>query len=116
MTKVEQWPSSPALELEQPLGVSQKHQFILPEISRSQEVESSCLYEFEMQSAILANSLPIKILAADRFTLADLFVSHVLMWAHSKGYTDKRHQNIVDYISRMRKCSHLLKQKILQLH
>tara|TARA_B100000749_G_scaffold280899_1_gene281126 strand:+ start:223419 stop:224045 length:627 start_codon:yes stop_codon:yes gene_type:complete len=101
--KVEQWLFFACAELEQPLWVSSKHQHILPEMYRTQEVESSCKYEFEHQTSVLSHLLADReFLVDDRFTLADLFVSHVLMWARAKGYMDKKNVNITDFMKRMR--------------
>ena len=71
-------------ELEQPLWTIAKHRFALPKEQRVAGIEPTAASEFDAAARLVDGALGDRtFLVADRFTAADIFVTHSLAWAVS---------------------------------
>ena len=82
----DQWLFWIMAELEQPLWFIAKHKSRLPEELRRPDVEPACMHEFQGHLGVLRDALEGREhLVGERFTVADAFAAHTLMWARSWG-------------------------------
>ncbi|MGO2006439.1 glutathione S-transferase family protein [Vreelandella alkaliphila] len=82
--QVDQWLSFIVTEIEQPLWLQAKHKFALPQDKRVPSVLPTAAWEF--QRALLALERRYQgqeTLVGEKFTLADIFLTHTLTWAAS---------------------------------
>jgi glutathione S-transferase len=71
-------------ELEQPLWTIAKHRFALPKEHRVDGIEPTAAWEFGVATRIVDRALGERsFLVGDRFTAADIFVTHGLAWGVS---------------------------------
>ncbi|MDJ0653094.1 MAG: glutathione S-transferase family protein [Xanthomonadales bacterium] len=97
----DQWVFFALTELEQPLWTAGKHRFALPKEHRIPEIESTAHYEFEKAAALLSQGMGGReFMVADRFTVADIFITHTLNWAVSFKFSID-HPHLQDYLERM---------------
>jgi len=79
-----QWLMFGLTEMEPPLWAIAKHRFVLPASRRVPEIEDTCRWEFASACSLLAKHLgPHEFVAGDRFSIADIVVTHCLAWAQS---------------------------------
>ena len=82
--QVDQWLSFILTEIEQPLWLQAKHKFALPQERRVPAVLPTAAWEFQRALQALERRYHgQETLVGDTFTLADLFLTHTLMWAAS---------------------------------
>lgn len=71
-------------DLEQPLWTIAKHRFALPKEHRVAGVEPTAAWEFDVAARLVDGALGNRaFLVGDRFTAADIFVTHALAWGVS---------------------------------
>ncbi|MBL8541651.1 MAG: glutathione S-transferase C-terminal domain-containing protein [Betaproteobacteria bacterium] len=79
-----QWLAFAISELEQPLRTLAKHRFALPQELRVPAVEEAAKWEFGRACRVLEKGLGDNaFILGDRFTAADIMLSHILAWATS---------------------------------
>jgi glutathione S-transferase len=79
-----QWLFFILTELDQPLWNKAKHRFALPRERRVPEAIPTFEWEFYQALRVLdAHLAEREFMVADRFTVADIFATHVLVWALS---------------------------------
>lgn len=76
------WLSYAVTDLEQPLWTMLKHMMLLPEAQRVAAIVPVARAEFELAYQALPKTASP---TGESFTLADVFVSHVLSWAKGLG-------------------------------
>jgi glutathione S-transferase len=77
-----QWVSFIICELEQALWSMGKHRFALPEEHRLAEMLPVAKFEFDKAAALAENLVPESgYLLGEQFTIADILLTHTLMWA-----------------------------------
>lgn len=94
--KINEWLSFSLTDLESPVWYLLKHKFLLPEASRSAAVADVAFRDAELALAVLKTA-PARIVDK-HFTLADIFLSHTLMWAQLCGLPLDNELN--DYVAR----------------
>ncbi|MBW8190507.1 glutathione S-transferase family protein [Neiella marina] len=77
------WVQLVTSELEQPLWTMGKHRFALPEEQRIPQMLETATWEFEKICAELEPQLPDSDSLFERFTVADILLTHTLNWAVS---------------------------------
>ncbi|GKX59585.1 glutathione S-transferase family protein [Leminorella grimontii] len=93
--EVDMWLSYAVTDLEQPLWTMLKHGMLLPEAQRVPAIAPVARREFELAYQALPNTQSP---TGESFTLADIFISHVLSWAKGLGITlSEPHE---EYVSR----------------
>lgn len=81
-----QWLAFAIGELERPLSTIAKHRFALPQRLRVPAVEEAAMWEFGRACRVLEKGLDDNpFILGDRFTAADIMLSHILAWATSSG-------------------------------
>jgi glutathione S-transferase len=87
-------------ELEQPLWSMGKHRFALPKDHRVPAMLETARFEWSRAAPVLASALTGReFLVGDRFTLADIFAAHTLLWA--RGFSvDFGSPVLEDYLDR----------------
>jgi len=88
-------------ELDAVLWTAARHTFVLPEDQRLPEIKPSLKWEFERNSARLADLLDGPYLAGDKMTIADIVATHCLNWAHSAKFAIED-DRLVAYARNMR--------------
>lgn len=79
-----QWMAFAIAELEQPLWTIAKHRFALPQELRVPKVEEAARWDFGRACRFLDKGLGGReYIVGDRFTAADILLSHTLAWADS---------------------------------
>ncbi len=79
-----QWLAFAISELEQPLSTIAKHRFALPQELRVPAVEEAAKWEFGRACRVFEKGLGDNaFILGDRFTAADIMLSHMLAWASS---------------------------------
>ena len=82
-----QWIAFCMTELEPPVWTESKHSFVYRKDRRVEEIKSTCTFEFKRASAHVARALEGReYLVGSTFTIADLLVGQVLMWAKKRGF------------------------------
>lgn len=101
--KILQWLFYGADELEQGLWTAARHKFALAKERRIKEAISWGIHEFEKSLDYLSIMLADKTyLVGDSFSIADIQISQILMWAVSQQKLDLKHDNIRAYHARAR--------------
>lgn len=98
---VDQWVCFALGELEQPLALQAKHTRALPEDKRVPEILGVALWEFQAAIEILLHRFDPTTqewLVGDRFSLADIMISHTLMLADKRGHVMPA--ELMHYLSR----------------
>jgi glutathione S-transferase len=95
-----QWMFWVCTELEQPLWSMGKHRFALPKDHRVPAMLETARFEWSRAAPVLASALTDReCLVGDRFTLADIFAAHTLLWA--RGFSvDFGSPVLDDYLDR----------------
>jgi glutathione S-transferase len=71
-------------ELEQPSWTIAKHRFALPKERRAAAIEPTAAWEFDVAARLVDGALgECAFLVGERFTAADIFVTHSLAWGVS---------------------------------
>ncbi len=98
--KYDQWMFFVQSELEQPLWTRAKHKFALPKEYRMPEINSTAVWEFQQALNIFAAGLgDSEFIVADRFTMADIMLTHTLGWAKVANL-NIGHSNLIEYADR----------------
>ena len=101
--KILQWLFYGADELEQGLWTAARHKFALPKERRIKEAIDWGFYEFEKALDYLSTMLGDKTyLVAESFSIADIQISQILMWAVSQQKLDLKYDNVRAYHKRAR--------------
>ena len=109
----EQWAHFSQTELDAPLWVRAKHQFVYPEEKRVKDIIPITEEEYQNSIQVISHALSHSpYLLGNDFTLADLVVSHPIMWARGLKLEIKD-PIITDYIDRIRSRTAFLKAKEL---
>ena len=96
-----QWCFFALTELEQPLWTLAKHTFALPEKYRVPAIMDTARWEFARAANVLATGLGEReFIVGERFTAADLLLTHTLNWARSRSI-DLGHAMLNAYADRM---------------
>lgn len=81
-----QWLSFITCELEQPLWTLAKHKFALPKSLRQEGMLTVAAWEFDKAAAVAEAWLPDSdFLLGDTLSVADILLTHILMWATKFG-------------------------------
>ena len=88
-------------ELDAVLWMAARHSFVLPEEQRIPEVKQSLKWEFEQNTARLADMLNGPYIAGDKMTIADIVTTHCLNWAHSAKFAVED-ERLIAYTRKMR--------------
>ena len=95
------WVSFAISELEQPLWTIAKHRFVLPEEKRVPAILQTAFWEFSIAASVLAKGLANRHYAAgEKFSVADILLSHTLAWARSTRI-ELGHEILNDYADRI---------------
>ncbi len=88
-------------ELEQPMWAMTKHRFALPEKWRVPAVIDTARWEFSVAAKVLNTGLDGRdFMVGDRFTAADILVTHTLAWARAFE-VPLGHERLEAYADRM---------------
>ncbi|MBC7710134.1 MAG: glutathione S-transferase family protein [Rhizobacter sp.] len=89
-------------EVEAHLWTIAQHRFALPEDKRVPAVEATCVWQLQREFRVLEKFLTARpFISGDRFTAADILVTHCLTWALS-AKLDGVGQACLAYIERMK--------------
>ena len=89
-------------EVEAHLWAIAQHRFALPEDKRVPAVEATCVWQLQREFRVLEKFLSARpFISGDRFTAADILVTHCLTWALS-AKLDGVGQACLAYIERMK--------------
>lgn len=86
-------------ELDAVLWTAARHSFILPEGRRVPLVKDSLKWEFGESLARLAGRIEGDWLLGDEFTIADILLTHCLIWARAAKF-QVRHPQLLTYLAR----------------
>ena len=101
--KILQWLFYGADELEQGLWTAARHKFVLEKDKRIKDAISWGHHEFEKSLDYLSVMLGDKTyLVGESFSIADIQISQILMWAVSQQKLDLKHENVKAYYERAR--------------
>ena len=99
--KILQWLFFGADELEQGIWTAARHKFVLPKEKRIQAAIHWGHEEFAKALDYLSVMLGEReFLVGGQFSIADIQISQILMWAVSQQSLDLRHDNLWDYLKR----------------
>lgn len=73
-------------EMDALLWTAARHSFVLPEDMRLPEIKTSLRWEFAQSSARIAERLRGPWLMGERFTTADILLTHCLSWARAAKF------------------------------
>lgn len=98
--KYDQWMFFVLSELEQPMWTKAKHKFALPKAQRLEGLNPTAEWEFNRAASILAKGLgESEFILGERFTMADILITHTLSWAKVANF-EIGQQNLIDYTDR----------------
>ena len=98
--KYDQWMFFVVSELEQPMWTKAKHKFALPKAQRVEGLNPTAEWEFDRASSVLAKGLgENEFIMGERFTMADILITHTLSWARVANF-EIGQQNLIDYSDR----------------
>jgi len=87
-------------EIDAVLWTAARHSFVLPEEHRVPAVKASLMWEYARNLDRLAAALEGPFLQGDTMTIADILLTHCLMWAGKAGFPDAG-EKLNDYSARM---------------
>lgn len=96
--KVNEWLSFCLTDLESPVWALLKHKFLLPETLRSPAVVETAFADSGKALAAVRLEPQQTWIAGEHFTLADIFLSHTLMWAQLGGLSLS--ETLKNYVAR----------------
>lgn len=89
-------------DVELPLWVHAKHDFILPEQLRSKKAQEACAFEFKNAMAAFAERLGSnRFVMGDDFTVPDLLLGHCGKWAQNGPRWELPSGPVADYFARV---------------
>ena len=98
--KYDQWMFFVLSELEQPMWTKAKHKFALPKAQRVEGLNPTAEWEFNRAASVLAEGLgDNEFILGERFTMADILITHTLSWAKVANF-EIGQQNLIDYTDR----------------